>query len=254
MLLEAHQLTRRYKGGDAAVLALRETSFQIGEGEFVAVMGPSGSGKTTLMNLIGLLDRPSSGTLVFAGERTTRIGHDALAAMRNRRIGFVFQSANLLARNTTLENVEMPLVYSGLHKAMRISKARAALEMVGLAHRLGHWPGELSGGEQQRVAIARALVGNPALIVADEPTGALDSRTGSIILALLQALHREGRTIIMVTHDDYVARHARRILRLRDGQLVADEMVINPIDAAHVDHATQVGQGPLRELARHDAP
>ena len=231
MLLEAHNLTRRYKGGDAAVLALRDTSFQIAEGEFVAVMGPSGSGKTTLMNLVGLLDRPSSGTLVFAGEETTRLGHDALAALRNRRIGFIFQASNLLARHTTLENVEMPLVYSGLRKSMRISKARAALEMVGLVHRLGHWPGELSGGEQQRVAIARALVGDPALILADEPTGALDSRTGLIILALLQALNREARTIIMVTHDDYVARHAKRTLRLRDGQLVSDEMVPNPIDA-----------------------
>jgi len=171
--------------------------------------------------------------------------------LRNRRIGFVFQASNLLARNTTLENVEMPLVYSGLRKSMRVSKARAALEMVGLVHRLGHWPGELSGGEQQRVAIARALVGDPALILADEPTGALDSRTGLIILELLQALNREGRTIIMVTHDDYVARHARRILRLRDGQLVSDEMVPNPIDAAHANEA--VIRGPLQELASHDA-
>ena len=225
MILEAHRLTRRYGVGDAAVNALTETTFAIGEGEFVAIMGPSGSGKSTLMNLIGVLDRPSSGRLVVAGEDTTGLDHDRLAALRNRSIGFVFQAYNLLARHTTLENVEMPLVYSGLPGRKRRLKALAALESVGLSHRIDHWPGELSGGEQQRVAIARALVGDPALILADEPTGALDSRTGLSILALFQSLNRAGRTIVMVTHDEHVARHASRILRLQDGALVADEPV-----------------------------
>jgi putative ABC transport system ATP-binding protein len=156
MLLEAHRLTRRYGAGDAQVNALTETSFSVAEAEFVAVMGPSGSGKSTLMNLIGLLDRPTSGRLVLAGEDTTALDHDRLAGLRNRRIGFVFQAYNLLARNTTLENVEMPLVYSGLRGGKRRLRARAALEAVGLSHRVDHWPGELSGGEQQRVAIARA--------------------------------------------------------------------------------------------------
>jgi putative ABC transport system ATP-binding protein len=234
MLLEAHRLTRRYGAGHAVVNALTETSFAIADGEFIAIMGPSGSGKTTLMNIIGLLDRATSGRLVLAGEDTTGLDHDRLAGLRNRRIGFVFQSYHLLARNTTIENVEMPLVYSGLRGAKRRLKARAALESVGLSHRVDHWPGELSGGEQQRVAIARALVGDPALVLADEPTGALDSRTGRSILALFQALNRAGRTIVMVTHDEHVARHARRILRLQDGALVGDEPVAEPVDAQAV--------------------
>src|SRR3954463_6362473 len=223
MLLEADRLSRSYGAGDAAVNALTETSFAVSEGEFVAIMGPSGSGKSTLMNLIGLLDRPTSGRLVLAGEDTTGLDHDRLAGLRNRRIGFVFQAYNLLARNTTLENVEMPLVYAGLRGSKRHLQARAALEAVGLSHRVDHWPGELSGGEQQRVAIARALVGNPALILADEPTGALDSQTGENILALFQSLHQSGRTIVMVTHDENIARHARRILRLQDGAILRDE-------------------------------
>jgi putative ABC transport system ATP-binding protein len=231
MLLEADHLTRRYGAGDAAVTALQDTSFQVAEGEFVAVMGPSGSGKSTLMNLMGLLDRPTCGTLTLAGERTTRLGHDRLAALRNRQIGFVFQAYNLLGRNTTLENVEMPLVYSGMRKSKRKARARAALEIVGLNHRIRHWPGQLSGGEQQRVAIARALVGDPALILADEPTGALDTRTGLGILALFQSLNRGGRTIILVTHDEHIARHAKRILKLQDGRLLADEQISNQIDA-----------------------
>ncbi len=227
MLLDVHQLTRRYGSGAAAVDALRETSFSVAAGEFVAIMGPSGSGKSTLMNLIGLLDRPTSGRFVFTGQDTTRLDHDQLARLRNRCIGFVFQAYNLLARNSTLENVEMPLVYSGLGRRQRRLKAQAALEAVGLTHRVDHWPGELSGGEQQRVAIARALVANPALLLADEPTGALDSRTGESILALFQSLHRDGRTIVMVTHDEHIAHHARRILRLQDGALVSDEPVAN---------------------------
>jgi putative ABC transport system ATP-binding protein len=234
MLLEAHRLTRRYGAGDAGVKALNATSFAVAEAEFVAIMGPSGSGKSTLMNLIGLLDRPTSGRLLLAGEDTSGLDHDRLARLRNRRIGFVFQAYNLLARNTTLENVEMPLVYSSLRSSKRRPKARAALEMVGLSHRLDHWPSELSGGEQQRAAVARALVGDPALILADEPTGALDSHTGLSILALFQALNRTGRTIVMVTHDEHVARHARRVLRLQDGLLVSDDPVAAPLDAEAV--------------------
>jgi putative ABC transport system ATP-binding protein len=233
-LLAARELSRRYGRGGAAVDALKSTSFTVEPGEFVAIMGPSGSGKSTLMSLIGLLDRPTSGSLALAGQDVTALSHDRLAALRNRRIGFVFQAYNLLARHTTVENVEMPLVYSGLRGSVRRLKARAALEAVGLSHRVDHWPGELSGGEQQRVAIARALVGDPALILADEPTGALDSRTGLGILALFQALNRDGRTIIMVTHDEHVARHARRVLRLQDGVLVGDDPVAEPIDAQAV--------------------
>jgi putative ABC transport system ATP-binding protein len=220
MLLEAHRLTRRYGAGDAAVNALTETSFGVAKGEFVAVMGPSGSGKSTLMNLIGLLDRPTSGRLVLAGEDTTALDHDRLAALRNRRIGFVFQAYNLLARNTTLENVEMPLVYSGLRGRKRRLRARATLEAVGLSHRVDHWPGELSGGEQQRAAIARALVCDPALILADEPTGALDSHTALEVLDLLREVARGGQTIILVTHDPVVAAHADQVLFLVDGRIV----------------------------------
>jgi putative ABC transport system ATP-binding protein len=231
MLIEAHRLARRYGAGHAAVDALREASFGIAEGEFVAIMGPSGSGKSTLMHLIGLLDRPTSGRLSLLGEDTTRLGHDALALMRNRRIGFLFQAYNLLPRSTTAENVELPLLYSGLGRTERRLKARAALEAVGLAHRAEHWPSELSGGEQQRAAIARALIGDPTLILADEPTGALDSKTGLRILAVFQALNRAGRTIVMVTHDGHVAHHARRILRLQDGEIVGDARVAAPSDA-----------------------
>ena len=169
MLLEAYSLTKQYGQREFAVTALQDVSFKVAEGEFVAIMGPSGSGKSTLLNLIGLLDRPTSGTLTLAGELATSLGHDRLAALRNRRIGFVFQSFNLLARNTSLENVQMPLIYSSVPKARRKMRAEAALEAVGLSHRLKHWPGQLSGGEQQRVAIARALVNDPSLILPMSP-------------------------------------------------------------------------------------
>jgi putative ABC transport system ATP-binding protein len=231
VLLHVEKLSKQYGRGDAAVLALKEACFEVRSGEFVAIIGASGSGKSTLMNLIGLLDRPSSGKLFIAEEPITDLGHDRLSLLRNRHIGFVFQAYNLLSRNTALENVEMPLVYSGVSKSKRRTLARAALDRVGLAGRMGHWPTQLSGGEQQRVAIARALVGNPALILADEPTGALDSRTGMNILSLFQLLNQEGRTVIMVTHDEHVARHAKRILKIRDGRIVADEALSRPINA-----------------------
>ncbi len=224
MLIEAASLTRRYGRGDAAVTALDDVSFAIGKGEFVAIMGPSGSGKSTLMNLVGLLDRPTSGRLIFNGSDVTRLSHDQLAATRNRDIGFVFQAYNLLARHSALENVEIPLVYGGVGRKQRLLRAKAALDAVGLSHRFDHGPTELSGGEQQRVAIARALVNNPALILADEPTGALDSRTGTEILDLFKRLNQEGRTVVMITHDASVAMHAARIIRLKDGKLLDDTL------------------------------
>lgn len=225
MLLDACNLTKQYGQCETTVAALQDVSFRAGEGEFVAIMGPSGSGKSTLLNILGLLDRPTFGTLSIAGECVTKLGHDRLAILRNRSIGFVFQSCNLISRHTSLENVEMPLIYSGERKSRRRIRAEAALETVGLSHRINHWPSQLSGGEQQRVAIARALINNPALILADEPTGALDTQQGLGILALLQGLNDSGRTVILVTHDDDVARHARRILKLKDGRVLSDEPV-----------------------------
>ena len=188
-------------------------------------MGPSGSGKSTLMNIIGLLDRPTSGRLIFAGEHTANLSPDHVARLRNCRIGFVFQSYNLLGRNTALENVELPLVYAGVRRREREQRAAEALDRVGLIDKARRWPLQLSGGEQQRIAIARALVTNPALILADEPTGALDSRTGTEIMALLQRLNEQGRSIVMVTHDKIVGSHASRIIRLQDGTIIGDQSV-----------------------------
>jgi putative ABC transport system ATP-binding protein len=232
MFLRADRLSRVYGSDKAAVVALGGATFEVAEGEFAAIMGPSGSGKSTLMNLIGLLDRPTSGILTLFGQNVTTLSHDALSAIRNQRIGFVFQGNSLLGQNTALENVELPLVYAGAKRRERRSRASTALRLVGLSHRSGHWPAQLSGGEQQRVAIARALVNKPKLILADEPTGALDSRTGLVILALFQALNRRGSTILMVTHDIQVARHAQRILRMHDGNLVSDGRVEESLDAA----------------------
>ncbi len=222
MLLQAESLCRRYGRGDAAVTALDDASLAIEHGAFVAIMGPSGSGKSTLMNLIGLLDRPSAGRLVFTGQEVTRLSPDRLAGLRNREIGFVFQAYNLLARHTARENVELPLLYAGARPRVRARRAEEALAAVGLGHRAGHHPAALSGGEQQRVAIARALVNDPALILADEPTGALDSRSGERILELFRTLNGEGRTVVIITHDAAVAAHAARIVRLRDGRIVDD--------------------------------
>lgn len=222
MLIEANAITRRYGQGDIAVTALDQVSFEIDAGEFVAIMGPSGSGKSTLMNLLGLLDRPTSGQLIFNGLDVGSLSHDQLAARRNRDIGFVFQGYNLLPRHSALENVEIPLVYGGVGRKQRLQRSRAALQAVGLSHRCDHGPTELSGGEQQRVAIARALVSNPALVLADEPTGALDSRTGTEILNLFKRLHLAGRTVIMITHDENIARHAARVIKLKDGRVLSD--------------------------------
>ncbi len=226
-------LGKVYQAGGERVNALEDLTLQIAPGDFVAVMGPSGSGKSTLMNLLGLLDRPSSGKYWLDGRDVSQFEPDQQAAMRNRKLGFVFQNFNLLARNTALENVELPLVYSGLDAAERRRKASQALDAVGLAHRRAHWPHQLSGGEQQRVAIARAIINNPRLVLADEPTGALDSRTGLAILVLLQKLNQTGRSVILVTHDITVARHAARIVTLHDGRLIGDVPVNERLDANH---------------------
>ncbi len=221
-LIETRDLTRHYKLGDETVRALERVTVAIGRGEFAAVMGPSGSGKSTFMNLLGCLDTPTSGGYRLDGEDVAHLAPDALAAVRNRKIGFVFQSFNLLARATAAENVELPMVYGGVPPRERRARALAALGHVGLGERTGHRPTQLSGGQQQRVAIARALVNKPVLILADEPTGALDSRTGLEIMALFQSLNQQGITVVVVTHDPEVARFAGRVLSFRDGRLTGD--------------------------------
>jgi putative ABC transport system ATP-binding protein len=222
-LIRVDRLTKDYVLGDNVVHALAGVSMTIEAGEFVAVMGPSGSGKSTFMNMIGCLDRPTSGSYWIAGEDAARMNADDLAAVRNRRIGFVFQQFNLLARTSALENVELPLMYANVPMQERHARALEKLKLVGLAERSDHQPNQLSGGQQQRVAIARALVNNPALILADEPTGALDSRTSVEIMALLQQLNADGMTIVLVTHEHDVAAFASRLVMFRDGRIVSDE-------------------------------
>ncbi len=221
-LIEARELTKAYTLGDQTVRALDGVSLDIAEGEFVAIMGASGSGKSTLMNILGCLDRPSTGSLRLAGEAVDGMAPDQLASIRNRRIGFVFQQFNLLPRTTALENVELPMVYAGVKAAARRERAADALRRVGLGERMGHTPAELSGGQQQRVAIARALVNHPSLILADEPTGALDSHTSEEIMRLLTELNAQGITVVLVTHEQDVAAWARRHILFRDGRIVED--------------------------------
>ncbi len=226
-VIKTHALSRDYQMGDQVVRALRGVSFQVNAGEFVALMGPSGSGKSTLMHLLGCLDTPSNGRYLLAGEDVGQLSRRQRATIRNRQIGFVFQTFNLLPRLTALANVMLPLQYGGRQPEVR-RRAEAALDRVGLADRLHHRPTELSGGQRQRVAIARALVADPAIILADEPTGNLDSQTGADIMQLLGELNSEagnGRTIILVTHDPQVARHTRRILHLHDGEIVREERI-----------------------------
>jgi len=212
------------------VHALRGVTLSIEPGEFVAIMGPSGSGKSTFMNILGCLDRPTEGSYVLAGREVASLGDDALAAVRNRMIGFVFQTFDLIPRRPAYRQVMLPLMYNP--DATNIeSRARTALERVGLADRMTHKPNELSGGQQQRVAVARALVNEPVIILGDEPTGNLDSRTGEEIIALFQDLHAEGKTVIIVTHEEEIANHAQRIIRFRDGHIVSDQRVANPLDA-----------------------
>jgi putative ABC transport system ATP-binding protein len=224
-VIAARNLTKTYQLGEQAVHALRDVSFDIQPGEFVAIMGPSGSGKSTLMNLIGALDVPSSGQLCINGTDIATLSRDQLAGLRNHTIGFVFQQFNLLARTTALDNVKLPLTYSEPRPTDPDALARRCLEQVGLEGRMDHVPSRLSGGQQQRVAIARALVNSPSLILADEPTGALDTATSLEILNLFKALNAKGMTIIMVTHELDVAAHAKRLLRVRDGKLVEDRPV-----------------------------
>jgi len=221
-LIETSDLAKHYDLGDTVVHALAGVTLAIEAGEFVAVMGPSGSGKSTFMNVVGCLDRASGGRYRLAGEDVASMSADELAAVRNRRIGFVFQQFNLLARTSALENVELPLVYAGVTASERRRRAAAQLERVGLAHRCEHQAPQLSGGQQQRVAIARALVNEPALILADEPTGALDSRTSLEIMALLQQLNRAGMTVLVVTHEREIAAYAGRLITFRDGRVLRD--------------------------------
>jgi putative ABC transport system ATP-binding protein len=222
-MIVADDLWRTYQMGAEEIHALRGVSFRIERGEYVAIMGPSGSGKSTLMNLIGCLDTPSKGTYVLRGKLVSKMNDDELASIRNREIGFVFQTFNLLPRATALHNVELPMVYAGIPKDERLAQARRALEMVDLGSRVTHRPNELSGGQRQRVAIARALVMQPSILLADEPTGNLDSATGEEIMKLFEKLHEEGHTIILVTHEREIADHAHRTINIRDGRISSDE-------------------------------
>lgn len=230
-VIETLELTKTYKTGALDLKVLMGITLQIEEGEFVAIMGPSGSGKSTYMNILGCLDRPTGGEYLLDGEDVSRLSDNRLADIRNQKFGFVFQSFNLLPRTTALRQVELPMLYAG--KPNRETRAKWALERVGLGERMHHKPNELSGGQQQRVAIARALVNDPRVIMADEPTGALDTRTSFEIMAIFQELSREGKTVVMVTHEMDIAEHASRIIRFRDGMINQDYHVAHPKDARH---------------------
>lgn len=226
-IINIEHIAKIYQVGSEEVHALADVSLKIDKNEYVAIMGPSGSGKSTLMNILGCLDTPTKGLYDFSGENVSQMNDNELASIRNRQIGFVFQTFNLLARSDALHNVELPLIYAGVSSAERRERAEAALENVGLKDRMNHKPNELSGGQRQRVAVARALVTNPSIILADEPTGNLDTKTGADIMRLFHEIHEAGNTIILVTHEEYIAEHAARIIRLRDGLVEKDEMVLN---------------------------
>jgi putative ABC transport system ATP-binding protein len=230
-LVVTEGLSKEYRVGDGIVHALRGVDMCIAPGDYVAIMGPSGSGKSTMMNLLGCLDRPSGGTYRLNGTDVSGLGADDLAEIRHSEIGFVFQSFSLLARRSALENVELPLLYGDMSRRARRTRAAEVLRQVGLADRMDHWPSQLSGGQQQRVAIARALVNSPALILADEPTGALDTRTGFEIMALFQRLNCDGMTVVVVTHEPDIAAFSKRVMRFRDGELIGIAENASPVDA-----------------------
>jgi putative ABC transport system ATP-binding protein len=234
IIIDICDMTKVYQMGQHEVHALRGVSLQIEKGEFLAIMGPSGSGKSTMMNMLGALDQPTSGSYRLDGTDVSQLDDDALAEIRNRKIGFVFQNFNLLSRTAALQQVELPLVYAG--RRQRQERARHALELVGLGDRLDHKPSELSGGQQQRVAIARALVNEPSIILADEPTGNLDSKSGTEVMQIFQRLNREeGITVVFVTHDPWIARHTRRVITLADGLVVGDEPIDEPLVAGETE-------------------
>jgi len=232
-VIRTEHISKVYVMGAEKVHALRDISISIRKGEFVALMGPSGSGKSTLMNIIGCLDTPTSGKYYLDGQDVSRMTDNQLAEVRNKKIGFVFQTFNLLPRSTALDNVTLPLVYAGLNSAERRKKGEKVLRQVGLADRMNHRPNELSGGQRQRVAVARALVNDPAIILADEPTGNLDTKTSIEIMGLFEEIHRNGNTIILVTHEEDIAQHAHRIIRLRDGLVESDEINQNITTVLH---------------------
>jgi putative ABC transport system ATP-binding protein len=230
-MITIKQMTKVYGMGGTIVRALSGLNLQVSEGEMIAIMGPSGSGKSTLMNMIGCLDRPTAGEYILAGKEVGQIDDNDRAEVRNRHIGFIFQGFNLLPKLTALQNVETPLIYRGISAKKRRDVALEALKVVGLGERGHHKPAELSGGQQQRVAIARAIASQPSILLGDEPTGALDSRTGQEVLAIFQDLNRQGRTVVLVTHDEHVAAHCKRVVVLRDGKIVEDRIQTEPLDA-----------------------
>ncbi|MGI5997537.1 MAG: ABC transporter ATP-binding protein [Lutispora sp.] len=225
-MIEIHNMYKTYQMSQIQIQALRNINLSIRKNEFVAIVGPSGSGKSTLMNMLGCLDVPTSGTYILDGLEVSNLTDDELAEIRSKKIGFIFQSFNLIQKLTALENVELPLIYMGVRTSERLKRAKSALENVGLGDRLDHKPNELSGGQQQRVAIARALINNPPIIFADEPTGNLDTKSGVEIMNLLKALHKRGNTIVLITHDNDIAKQADRIIRIHDGVIVEDRQVI----------------------------
>ncbi|MBC5773839.1 ABC transporter ATP-binding protein [Pontibacter sp. KCTC 32443] len=242
IIIETHHISKVYRMGSEVINALQDVSITINKGEYVAFMGPSGSGKSTLMNIIGCLDTPTGGQYILNGNDVSNMTDNELAEVRNKEIGFVFQTFNLLPRQSSLENVALPLIYAGYNKSQREERAQKALESVGLGNRGKHKPNELSGGQRQRVAIARALINNPSIILADEPTGNLDTKTSYEIMELFENLHSKGNTIIMVTHEEDIARYAHRIVRLRDGLIESDTINTNIATAAMMREANTVNE------------